>query len=102
MLEDNSFSRLGYFIVIGLLVISAVYMSYKIGAHEGDMRALRIDRSFILGERDALKEREKQYIEAFQYYQTLLSSGFTLSQDGTLTLKKGTFIIPPAQQGNGT
>lgn len=98
MLDNQIPSRLGYFIVIGVLVGAVIFLGYKLGVSEGDIRTANIVRKWTAGENETLKELNKKYIEALQYYQGLLSKAYTLTKDMTLMLKKDTLIIPPVEQ----
>jgi len=98
MLNHNSPSRLGYFIVIALLGIAIAYFCIRVGIYEGDIRAVNIEKNWAEGENKTLKEREKQYIEALTYYQNLVRNARQLQQDSTVNLPKGTIIIPPVEQ----
>lgn len=101
MLETNKFARIGYFIVIGVLVAGVIFLSYHIGVYEGDIRVANIEWKFTAGENETLKGLNKQYREALQYYQGVLSKAYTLTQDATLMLKEGTLVIPPVEQQGG-
>jgi len=99
MLEHNSPFHLAPYIIIGLLLASIMYMGYRIGGHEWEMRSSRIQRNWTAGENKTLKELNKNYVEALQYYQALLSKAYTLTKDVTLMLKEGTLVIPPVEKG---
>lgn len=99
MLEHNHIpSRLGYLIGIVLLLCVIAFLGYKIGVSEGDIRTANIVRKWTAGENETLKDLNKNYIEALQYYQGLLSKAYTLTKDMTLMLKKDTLVIPPVEQ----
>jgi len=98
MLENSKFSRIGYFIVIGLLVCAVTYMSYRIGGHEWEMKSIRIQRNWTEGENKSLKDLNKNYVEGLQYYQAMLKNARQMTEDVTVMLKKGTIVIPPVEQ----
>lgn len=98
MLDNQIPSRLGYFIVIGILVTSVIFLGYKIGVSESDVKVANVVRKWTESENETLKGVNKKYLEALQYYQGFLSKAYTLTQDATLMLKKGTLIIPPATE----
>ena len=99
MLNHNNIpSHLASYIIIGVLVAAIMFLCLKIGHYEGDIRTLNIQRNWTEGENKSLKELQKQYAEALQYYQGLMRNARQLSQGGTVNLPEGTIIIPPAEQ----
>ena len=99
MLNHNNIpSHLASYIIIGMLVAAIMFLCLKIGHYEGDIRTLNIQRNWTEGENKSLKDLNKKYIEAVQYYQGVFSKAYTLTKDLTLALKKGTLVIPPVEQ----
>lgn len=101
MLNHNNIpSHLASYIIIGVLVAGIMFLCLKIGHYEGDIRTLNIQRNWTEGENKSLKELQKQYAEALQYYQALMKNARQMTKDVTVTLKKGSIVIPPADQPN--
>jgi len=105
MLEKETISRVGYFIVIGLLATCVMFLGYKIGSHEGNMKAIGIEKKYAETENKDLKESLKAYAGYVEYYRQMFSRGFMVDKEGTIFLKKGTIVIPPApevKEGNAS
>ena len=101
MLNHNNIpSHLASYIIIGVLVAGIMFLCLKIGHYEGDIRTLNIQRNWTEGENKTLREQQKQYAEALQYYQGLMRNARQLTQGSTVNLPAGTIIIPPADQPN--
>lgn len=98
MLDNQIPSRLASYIIIGVLVACIMFLCLKVGIYEGDVKVANVVRKWTEGENEALKDLNKKYVEALQYYQGLLSKAYTLTQDSTMMLKKGTLVIPPVEQ----
>jgi len=103
MLEKTTIARIGYFIVIGLLATCIMFLGYKVGSHEGDMKALGIEKEYTRTENEDLKETLKSYVGYVEYYRQMFSRGLITREDGMIFVEKNTLIIPPepeVKEGN--
>lgn len=95
MLDEPRISRIGYFITIGLLAVCVMFLGYKVGSHEGDMKAIGIEKNYAEAERDSSAEALKICIEHVEYYEVMFSRALQTIEDGMVFLEKDTLIIPP-------
>lgn len=86
MLEEKS-SKLGYLVVIGLLLACVGFLAYKVRDYAGEVKSANMITSYT-----------KTQNENYQYYQSIFARALTMTTDGTRYLPKGTIVILPPEE----
>ena len=105
MLEDKAPSRLGFYIVIGLLMTILCFFVYQTAEYKEAHKGRGVEISFMKNQMEDQKEVEKalrgtiqQWYSKAMYYEQILNSGVVILKEGTILVKKGTLIIPPREE----
>lgn len=105
MLNDRASSRVGFYIVIGFLVALLCFFVYQTAEYKQAYKWRGVEINMMEGK---LKEAEqaakeisdigKRYYMAVVEYKKMFDRAIVAENDGVISVKKGTLIIPPRQQ----
>lgn len=105
MLENKAPSRLGSYIIFGVLMTILCFFIYPTAEYKQAYKWRGVEISFMKNQMEDQKDVEKSLKGAIQqwyskamYYEQMLNSGVVILKEGQIFVKKGTLIIPPRQE----
>jgi len=108
MLENKAPSKIGFYIVIGLLVSVLCFFIYETADYkqaykwrgvEINMMEAKVEEAEQVTKE--IREIAKRYYVALVQLQQMFNRGIVMPKDGMISVKKGTIIIPPIEKPEG-
>lgn len=105
MLENKPPSRLGSYIIIGVLMVILCFFIYETADYKQAYKWRGVEINFQNEKIENLKKAAKEindiakhyYMTAVQY-QKIFDRSITIPKDSVISVKKGTIVIPPMPQ----
>ena len=105
MLEDKAPSRLGSYIIFGVLMVILCFFIYQTAEYKQAYKGRGVELSFMKAQMEDLKDSvtktsqvAQQWYSKARYYEQMLNSGVVILKEGQIFVKKGTIIIPPREK----
>lgn len=98
MLENKAPSRLGSYIIIGVLLAILGYFIYETADYKAAHKWRGVEINMLEEKVEESKKVAMQYYMAALRYKQLFDTAIVMPKDGVISVKKGTIIIPPIPQ----